>query len=278
MIGGVRSTHRATILAAALVSAFVLAWVSSASLGGCAFELAPVAGRPTDASERPDAPESPADARVGPDTAPALDGGTNDAGDASSALVCDAANLLSCFRFEGAVVDEAPSPAVPTSVASVAFVAGIAGQAIAVGSASVVTFPADTRWDTTAHTIEAWVRLETLPDAGRAGIFDSDGRYGLFIAADGTPFCARSTAQAPAPLVAGEWTHVACASDSLTVTLYVNGAAVASSVLNPPAGTPGTTAIGSNAPSGDPFVGAIDTLRIFKVARTAPEIAAAARR
>ena len=37
-----------------------------------------------------------------------------------------------------------------------------------------------------------------------------------------------------------------------------------------------TQFVGGNAPSGEPFVGAIDSFRVFKVARTPAQIAAAA--
>ena len=94
---------------------------------------------------------------------------------------------------------------------------------------------------------------------------------------DGTLQCAGGVLVTGGPVPVAVWTHVACVFDGQRAMAYVGGVlkntAFGSPGLIP---TPEPAALGGNAPSGEPFVGAIDSLRIFKVARTAAQIAATA--
>ena len=78
-------------------------------------------------------------------------------------------------------------------------------------------------------------------------------------------------------LTVGTWTHVAYTHDGQTLSLYIAGQR---RVTAPGAaletGNDTGTSIGGNSPSGDPFVGRIDELRIWNRARTAAEVCAAA--
>ncbi len=41
----------------------------------------------------------------------------------------------------------------------------------------------------TALTLEMWVYPDAIPAAGRAGLFDNDGQYGMFVYPGGTVHC-----------------------------------------------------------------------------------------
>ena len=69
-------------------------------------------------------------------------------------------------------------------------------------------------------------------------------------------------------LTVGTWTHVAYTHDGQR-RVTAPGAALET-------GNDTGTSIGGNSPSGDPFVGRIDELRIWNRARTAAEVCAAA--
>jgi hypothetical protein len=72
------------------------------------------------------------------------------------------------------------------------------------------------------------------------------------------------------------WSHVACTYDGAMVRIFHNGqqlnsAASTGALL---AGDGNGIAIGGNSPSGDPLLGDVDELRIWKIARTPAQICA----
>jgi hypothetical protein len=69
---------------------------------------------------------------------------------------------------------------------------------------------------------------------------------------------------------------VACVIDGTNGHVYLGGVeqSAAGGVIG--ASPASGAAIGGNAPSGEPFIGAIDSFRVFRVARSAAQIAAAA--
>lgn len=209
--------------------------------------------------------------------------------DAPRAPFCDPtdADLIACYRFE---VDEYATQPRDESMyghhgtaTAVTFGAGPpgAGKAIQIAPTSLVKVPyAPTLGVTSAITIEAWIRAKTIPATGRAGILDDNGRYGFFIMPGGI---LRATApmiiDSPAIITAGTWLHVAYTYDGSKQILYVSGLIVKTQDLI--GGTYGMSdgaglAIGMNSPSGDNFDGAIDSVRIFKIARSAKQICEAA--
>lgn len=208
-----------------------------------------------------------------PTTSPEA-GATADA--AMPSTLCKVADLALCFAFDGAAVDGSPNALAPSEVTAVAFVAGKEGQAASLGAASAIRFAPSPVFEVTTATLEAWVKLAPNP-AGDGVVFDDDGRFSLTILADGTVLCKSSGgAVSGGKVIVDQWTHVACVVDGTRVHAYLDGielAASAGSILsNPTLGA----ALGGNAPSGEPFVGAIDSFRMFRVARTTAEIAAAA--
>jgi hypothetical protein len=109
------------------------------------------------------------------------------------------------------------------------------------------------------------------------GLFDSDNRYGIFVYDDG-PHCVMPDVVSIGIVPIGEWTHIACVHDGASVIGYRNGAPLSSIPATlPPSHSVGSIAIGSNSPSGDNLDGEIDSLRVWNVARTADQIAAAAK-
>jgi Concanavalin A-like lectin/glucanases superfamily len=210
------------------------------------------------------------------------EGGLPDAGVLEAAAFCGDPALIACYRFEGSVTDLGPNRLDPDEVTNVGFAdAGALGQAIVFGDGSVVRFPPNEAWNTASVTIEAWVHPSSLPpDGGRAGVFDSESRYALFLYGPlGTPRCRFGADVQGAPIEVGAWTHLACVYDATTgvVTEFQNGVPIAASdagVL--PATSALGTALGGNFPALEPFDGLIDEVRVFHMARTPQQIAIAA--
>jgi hypothetical protein len=109
------------------------------------------------------------------------------------------------------------------------------------------------------------------------GLFDSDGRYGLFVHDKGDLRCLRGGAVANMTnMPLDTWTHAACVFGGGKLRLYVNGALAKEVSADAPLAGSGSNAIGSNAPSGDSLDGRIDDFRVWNVARSGSEICAAA--
>jgi hypothetical protein len=195
---------------------------------------------------------------------------------------CDASDmtLIGCYRFEGNGTDDSFYANNLTLTAGT-FVSGVEGQALSFGPTTRATVAENGSLAvTTQLTIELWLRIRTLPTgSSRMGLVDDDGRFGLFVYPPGT-----ARAQSPSPLDTSEnlptstWTHVAYTFDGETMTMFVNGRV--SSTLGAAASFGAASgnglAVGGNSPSGDILDGDIDSLRIFRVARTPKQICEAA--
>lgn len=195
---------------------------------------------------------------------------------------CDAtdATLIGCYRFEGNGKDHSSYGNDLTLVAP-SYVPGVDGQALAFGATTRATLADNSSLAVTSQlTIELWVRMRTLPTgSARMGLVDDDGRFGLFVYPPGT-----ARAQSPAPLDTATnlplstWTHVAYTFDGETMTMFLNGK-VSSTVGATGTFGPGSgsgLAVGGNSPSGDIVDGDIDSLRLFRIARTPKQICEAA--
>jgi hypothetical protein len=190
--------------------------------------------------------------------------------------------LVACFQFEGNTLDGSPHGNHAVASASASFDTGVSGQALRTDASSEVQIAdsASIRLGPHEMTIEAWLFADELPTAGRVGIVDEDGGPSIFIYANGDPQCfagGRRVAAGTGQVNAGVWTHVACTHTGTTTTIYVDGAPV----LTDPgggaivAGTIGM-AVAGNSPSGDPFIGRIDSVRVWQVARTPQQVCSAA--
>jgi len=199
-------------------------------------------------------------------------------------LICDPTNpqIAACYQFESTA-----SPGQDTSMynnnattTGVSIVAGHDGNAIQLAATSTASVLDSVSLDVSAVTIEAWINPSSIPGTGRVGLFDNDGQYGFFVYAGGVLSCtAGCGAQSAAGAIqANIWQHVACTTEGGAVRVYINGTQVASTTCTTALGTASTVGsrIGANSPSGDPFVGLFDSLRIWNVGRTRAQLCAGA--
>ena len=202
-------------------------------------------------------------------------------GGSVSSSSCDPTDsaLVGCFRFED-TMDDGSGVGLDVSAEGVGFDQGVSGRAAAFTAASALSIAETPVLDVDAFTIEAWVRPDALPVApDRAGLFDNDGQYGVFLFGGATVRCSgNGEAQQGGVLTVGAWTHVACVHDGETITLYIGGQVRATGVAGPPDtdGDSGSNIGGNNPGGNDDFIGRIDELRIWSRARTPDELYQAA--
>jgi hypothetical protein len=135
---------------------------------------------------------------------------------------------------------------------------------------------------TNAITLEFWLRLDALPMPDqRFGLVDNDGQYGIFVNDAGQVRCmvGPTVVNGLHPVV-GTWSHIACTYDGAQVTLYQDGVAEVTtpSVVTMTTGNDKGMRVGMNSPDKDELVGAIDDVRVFRAARSAAAVCAAAGR
>jgi hypothetical protein len=192
---------------------------------------------------------------------------------------CDK-TLILCLPFEGNVDDKSPSSQRVTLTGTAVYIPGARGQGQAIDlDGSVTLRVADgPPWHAGSQlTIEMWIRpFQRPPDGGRAGLVDKNGSFGFFLQPNNDLTCTPG-AERGALGDAGRFTHVACVIADGKTTLYARGVEIAADdaagILVP---STEVVALGSNSPSGDPFSGGIDGLRIYARAKTPEEIAATA--
>jgi biopolymer transport protein ExbB len=123
-----------------------------------------------------------------------------------------------------------------------------------------------------AFTFSAWLRLDQA-SGEQLIIARREGANSLLIGANqGVPFVEIDGQRAVATqaLNPGQWQHVALTAEGSKVTLFINGREAATLALAMPAFN-SVMAIGADVHEGpfQPFVGAIDELRLSKVSRPA---------
>lgn len=165
---------------------------------------------------------------------------------------------------------------------------GIVGKGAQFDGSAALTLPASPSLNVAAgggFTFSAWVKPSAL--APNALLYSRrDGANALLIGLDnGVPFAqvdgaagspAPVRTPAAAPVAANQWTHLAVTDDGRNLTVYANGKQVAQVAAALPALT-GAAAVGADvagAPAGfTGYAGAIDELRLSKVARPAAALA-----
>lgn len=177
-------------------------------------------------------------------------------------------NLRGCYRFEGNLDDGSMYANGGAGVGSYATTNGHIGQAL-VAANSTITVPFDASLSTGQFTLQLWIRPTIYPatSVARMGLLDNNS-YRLMVHYGGVVRCALNTGvqdlytTTAVPLAT--WTRVTCIYDQATLKIYFNGIEQASANHN--VGLDGLstgTTIGRQEPSGDPFVGLIDDVRIF---------------
>jgi hypothetical protein len=235
-------------------------------------------------------PQPPPPADAAPDSAPAVDSGSSGISSIDAAPAVDTQPstpppsmpacptdpaLLLCLDFEGAVRDMSEPPA-PVTVRAVSFEAGPSGQAGRVSGDSQITLASGVGLGGGPFTVEAWLRPDSLPTgAGRAGVIDKQGHFGLFVLPGGNVTCYSQGAMATAAGVAraGQWLSATCTVGGGSVGIWINGVrrATAAQASGSPPGEP-AIAVGSNSPTGDPFIGLLDNVRVWAGAREGTEV------
>lgn len=245
---------------------------------------------------------TPVDATTPVDSATPVDAAGRERADAGApcpgtplAALCPAGNadLVACFTFDNDNGATAPARVVDSSaylnhgtIEALAHEPGVAGLALTLDGTNAVSVPSSDSLNTTsAFTLEAWVWLDQLPlPGGRVGVIDKNAQYGLFVYASGQARCTASSTSITlygGSVVAGSWTHLACAyAPALGIyRMYQDGVEVAqlATTLAIP-GTAEVLAIGGNSPSGEVMSGALDSVRIWRTVRSAADICWAAQR
>ena len=124
-----------------------------------------------------------------------------------------------------------------------------------------------------AFTFSAWLRLDQA-NGEQLILARREGANSLLVGVNqGVPFVEIDGQRAVAsqPLNPGQWQHVALTAEGSKVSLYINGRESATLAQAMPAFN-SVMAIGGDLTAGpfQPFVGAIDELRLSKVARPGP--------
>lgn len=216
-----------------------------------------------------------------PDASPGAPDAAQMAPDAPlAAPFCDAddPDLVACYTFDGQSGQDESMYGHDLDLFGVNFQAGIAGAALSVDESSSAATAESPALDVDALTIELWIRPGELPADSRVGLIDNDQQYGMFLFANGQLRCTAGTPTSfQHDLAPDVWTHVACTHDGAEATIWVDGVARESNPA-PPLETGGTSGltVGMNNPSGDNFVGAVDSVRVWRVARAPEDLCAAA--
>lgn len=214
------------------------------------------------------------------DVLPEQGGGSLGPAAVAPSAPCGASDLALCLTFEGSTNDASPAQLQPTMASGIGFVAGKEGKGGAFQPGSALRYAPSAAFDLPADaTIEAWI--SRTPTGADAVIFDDDERFSLTIDAAGHVWCKSSGGAVTGATVlpSNQWVHVACVVDQGTMRAYVNGVVdkIGTGAVGKAITPNAAAAVGGNSPSGEEFSGTIDVLRVFKVARTPAEIAAAAK-
>jgi hypothetical protein len=223
-------------------------------------------------------PSLPRDAGVPEASAPPRPDGSAIVG--ASAFCPADKDLVGCFRFENAVVDESAARLGVKATAPL-YAVGRDGLALDMSGSAIVAIAETPALDFKHFTIEVWVYARSLPtDPNRMGIVDNEGQYGLFLYPGGDVRCSAEVEQwARGAVRASQWTAIACVLDEQGMNTYVNGMlkGTTKSTLAPATSggsglTIGTNNQGASSASPDRFDGLIDDLRLWSRARTAAEL------
>ncbi|MFO0741502.1 MAG: LamG-like jellyroll fold domain-containing protein [Labilithrix sp.] len=270
--------RRGTVVAAA---------VAIAACGLDVIGVAPVAfDGGADAATSTSSGGSTSGAPLGPEEA----GVRNDGGDerdtgacVSPDSFCDTCDptLVLCLRFNG-LVDESRYHR-KIDVSGLTKIVTTNGRTVflAEGTADI-TLPTGPPPDPLSEvTIEVVARTNPAPSTVRYGLVDREGPgdIAFFLGIDGSLRCGSAASVSPPNTDDGGLAHRACVRALGRSESFLRGQRVGSFDGGDPALTPAAEAFSllSNSPNGDPFLGEVRSIRIYSRAKTAEELAAAAR-
>lgn len=207
-------------------------------------------------------------------------------GDSTGAPVdvsCDVGDpdLLLCFDFETLAEGELVDGSMyghHASASDVTLVGSPWGRAIATTDATRIEVACFEDCEANGSlTLEARVRLEAMPPPGqRVGVLDNDLEYAMTYSRNDGLRCSTGGGELEGPeLPLGEWVHVACTYDGADIRAYIDGVEVARVSENNAVGSgdPSPIAVANTAPNwNEPFIGALDRVRVWRRARSATEI------
>lgn len=184
-------------------------------------------------------------------------------------------DLVACYAFEGDTLDASQNHN-DGMATNAAFTQGVTGLALLADATTRIAVAESASLDlTTAETVDAWIRIDELSAGIRAVIIDHNNGYAVWIDG-GDLVCGlfngvdHADAGTP-PITTAVWHHIACTYDTSTLIAWVDGAMAGQTAGIGAIGTPADTVeIAGNAPDvvnpgPDPFMGAIDQLRIWRV-------------
>jgi hypothetical protein len=201
---------------------------------------------------------------------------------------CDPANaqIAACYQFESSTNPgrDGSMYGNDATTSGISIVPGHDGNAVQRDAGSTIAIAESVSLDVSVITMEMWIYPTLLPAGpARAGLLDNDNQYAMFIYPNGVLSCTTGNAcgsfESDADAIKlNQWQHVACANQGGNVTVYIDGNLVASGVCSTAISKTGTngTRLGSNCPSGDPFTGLLDNVRIWNAGRTRAQICAGA--
>jgi hypothetical protein len=192
-------------------------------------------------------------------------------------------NLRLCLRFERNLRNESPND-LAVGGNQISFEPGLpgAGSAIRIGDGTEIRVSmTGGAVNITTFTVEAWIRLDRLPDAGdRATVVDRRGRYTMSVLPDGTVACANGphrVVSGPGAVTAGVWVSLACTADDRQVAVWLSGVVSASAAAGPnQAASMGGLSVGRAQSDDDPMTGLLDNVRLWDHVRRPDQICAAA--
>jgi uncharacterized repeat protein (TIGR02543 family) len=205
------------------------------------------------------------------------------------ACVAPPAGMVSWWKGEGSAADRAGLNGA-TLVNGASFAQGKVGQAFSFNGSGqyVVVADSPTLAGSNRFTLQAWINPAAVPEVDGSGIISKVGGnggnngYQLAISQGLVPGCqfnasgeswpTNSVKAGLAPL--STWTHVACTYDNDTLSMYVNGTLVGSSVIGPKSVAPSSSTLRISGDDNNHvyFDGQIDEVQIYNRALSANEI------
>jgi Concanavalin A-like lectin/glucanases superfamily len=256
--------------------------------GGAGFDADDDSGTHVDASMADlDATSSPPDAMMAIDAA------------MPPSALCPtvAPGLVLCQAFDNNSTNGAAAGPQPGNVVSLGYGPGRVGTGAAFGPTTVFHYGESLVLDLSLFTMEMFARIDQAPlmtGSARAGVLDNNGQYSMFVKwvdpQGPRPMGLYAVCNAQAtvyggPLVVGTWYHLACTSNQLTLTMYVDGNQVeqVTNVTPLSLGNNNGTTLGQDCDNDvtevtDPLIGMLDEVRLWSLPRTSAEIMAAATR